>query len=59
MSVLSLWPQALVALLLVGIVAGGFVRHGKPTDAKPINGMVILWIAFTFAAVLGAGGFWG
>lgn len=52
------WPQYLVAALFVFIVVGGFVRHGKPVDSKPVNSMTIVWVIFSFAAVLGAGGFW-
>jgi hypothetical protein len=54
---MSLWPQALVALLLIGIVFASIAKHGE-TMTTPINCTTVLWNMFVLAAVLGAGGFW-
>lgn len=55
---INYWPQVLVASLMIFIVVGSLVRHGKTIDPKPINAMQAVWAMFTLAAVLGAGGFW-
>lgn len=55
---MNFWPQVLVAGLMIFLVIGGIVRHGKPISPTPINAGQIIWITFTFCAVLGAGGFW-
>jgi hypothetical protein len=56
---MQFWPQVLVGLFLLSLVVMGVVRHGKTfADPKPVNAMVVIWGTFTFAAVLGAGGFW-
>jgi hypothetical protein len=55
---MNLWPQIAMAALLVVLIIGSFVRHGKPVDPKPINAMYSIWISFVLFCVLGAGGFW-
>ena len=54
----GMWPQILVGALFVALTISGFVRHGKPIDPTQVNCMQVIWITFTLAAVLGAGGFW-
>lgn len=54
-----MWPQVLIAMLLLTMLVKGFFSHGKAVDAKPVNAAMVMWIIFTIAAVLGAGGFWG
>lgn len=57
-ATLSVWPQVLMAFMLILVTIGGFVRHGKPTSNTPINGMHCMWMTLWIALILGMGGFW-
>jgi len=52
-----MWPQALVAILIVTVTVAGFVRHGKVSE-KPIDRMPdAMGNAFGLRCVLGAADF--
>ena len=55
---LSLWPQALVVIVMATITIRSFVKNGQPMPEPNVNAYRIFWTTMWFALVLGMGGFW-
>lgn len=55
---ISLWPQALLATILLLLCIVPIINHGQPMKQTNYHAAQSIWISATIALILGCGGFW-